>query len=845
MAHSKEAARILIVEDEIIIAADLESRLNGLGYTVCGKATSGEKALKLVEQYQPDLVMMDIVLQGEMDGIDAAEVIRDKWSIPVVFITAYAETDRLERAKLTYPFGYLLKPFQDRDLKITVEMALYVAKVDLERRKMESELRKTKNELEMIIEKVPGLLALVDTDEKYIFVNNAYADWYGQSSEAIKGKKVEEILPPTTYKNAKKNISLVLKGEYLSYENIFPMEDGHENIVFAEYIPHFDHQGKVIAFLARVEDITDCKKAEKMVRDSEARFRGLYEHAPLGYQSLNGEGRLIHVNQAWLDMLGYQKDQVIDHWFGDFLPPDEIDSFKQRFKKFIQTVDIHADINMLRRDGSTILVHIDGKTGLDQNGRLKYTHCILQDVTNHKQAEAALKESEERYRGIFENTFNGIAIYKVIDEGSDFIFVDFNHQGEIIDNLSKKDLIGKRLTKVFPGVNEFGLLDVLKRVWKTGNSERFPIARYIDERITGWRENFIYKMPSGEIVAIYRDETDRKPAEKMLKYERDLNKMMMETSPAGITRVDANGHVVYANKRAEEILGIKLSKDVERTYNDPVWKITGFNGESFPDEELPFFIVKRIEKPVFGVQHAIEWPNGRRVLLSINAAPLFDSSGLFDGMVASVDDITNRYMVEEALQDSEERFRSIVENSAAGYFFIDRNGCFRSVNTAWLRLHKYDFPEEILGHHFSTTQIEEDQALLEEIIKRLKAGASVAEGELKRRCKDGSLGWHIFSINPVQKEGKVIGLEGFLVDITERKQAEVEREKLINQLQGALNTIKTLKGLLPICANCKKIRDDTGYWHQVERYVQEHSDVQFSHGICPECLVILYPEFCE
>jgi AmiR/NasT family two-component response regulator len=153
---TKGKARIVICEDEVLIAKDLESRLKKLGYTICGKATSGEKAIELVEQHQPDLVMMDIVIQGDMDGIDAAEIIRDKWGIPIVFLTAYADTDRLERAKLTYPFGYILKPFQDRDLKITVEMALYVAKVDAERRRNEAKLNESEKRFQTILENIPG-----------------------------------------------------------------------------------------------------------------------------------------------------------------------------------------------------------------------------------------------------------------------------------------------------------------------------------------------------------------------------------------------------------------------------------------------------------------------------------------------------------------------------------------------------------------------------------------------------------------------------------------------------------------------------------------------------------------
>jgi PAS domain-containing protein len=112
---------------------------------------------------------------------------------------------------------------------------------------------------------------------------------------------------------------------------------------------------------------------------------------------------------------------------------------------------------------------------------------------------------------------------------------------------------------------------------------------------------------------------------------------MMETSPAGITRVDAEGRVVYANRRAEKILGIRLLKDMERTYNDPEWKITDFNGGPYPEENLPFPVVKATGQPVFDVRHAIQWPCGRRVFLSINAAPLLGADGSFDGMVSTIE----------------------------------------------------------------------------------------------------------------------------------------------------------------------------------------------------------------
>ncbi len=116
---------ILVVEDEPIIARDIEDSLHSAGYAVAAVASSGEEALNKIPLTQPDLVLMDIVLKGRVDGLEAAAVIRARFDIPVVFLTGYADESTLERAKLTCPSGYLLKPFNDRELQVTISMALY------------------------------------------------------------------------------------------------------------------------------------------------------------------------------------------------------------------------------------------------------------------------------------------------------------------------------------------------------------------------------------------------------------------------------------------------------------------------------------------------------------------------------------------------------------------------------------------------------------------------------------------------------------------------------------------------------------------------------------------------
>ena len=162
-------ARILIVEDEAIIALEIESQLQSLGYEITSLVDNGEDAIAKAEVDKPDIILMDIHIKGEMDGIEAADIIRSRFEIPIVYLTAFDDKKRLEKAKQTLPYGYLLKPVQDKDLKVTVEMALYIAKVNAERNRVEEKLIKSETFLSKTgqIAKVGGWE--IDGETKKVF----------------------------------------------------------------------------------------------------------------------------------------------------------------------------------------------------------------------------------------------------------------------------------------------------------------------------------------------------------------------------------------------------------------------------------------------------------------------------------------------------------------------------------------------------------------------------------------------------------------------------------------------------------------------------------------------------
>jgi signal transduction histidine kinase len=184
--------RVLICEDELIVARDIEQQLGALGYSAVGSATTGEQAIAVATDLKPDLVLMDIQLAGAMDGVTAAQIIRQQLALPVVFLTAYSADDVLARAKLTEPFGYILKPFYERELGTVLAMALY-------KHQAEARLRTSTRQLKALSQRV---LEVQEQERRRVAIE--LHDELGQSLTAIKinlqlGERFKDRAPPALY----------------------------------------------------------------------------------------------------------------------------------------------------------------------------------------------------------------------------------------------------------------------------------------------------------------------------------------------------------------------------------------------------------------------------------------------------------------------------------------------------------------------------------------------------------------------------------------------------------------------------------------------------------------------
>jgi diguanylate cyclase (GGDEF)-like protein/PAS domain S-box-containing protein len=249
--------KILVVEDESVVAMDIQDRLEALGYDVVATAATGKRAIEKGETLRPDLVLMDIQLQGEMDGVYAAGEIRRRFDVPVIFLTANADDGTIQRAKVTEPFGYIIKPFEERELHIAIEMALYKHQADRKMKESEERYR-------ILVELSPEAIALQSGD-KLIYINPAGARLLGAESPAeLLSRPLTDFVHPDFIGNFRAR-ELCLKETQQSdlKEEKFVRADGQ--VMDVEVVmAAVTYQG-MPAIQTIIRDITARKRAEKQL----------------------------------------------------------------------------------------------------------------------------------------------------------------------------------------------------------------------------------------------------------------------------------------------------------------------------------------------------------------------------------------------------------------------------------------------------------------------------------------------------------------------------------------------------------------------------------------------------
>lgn len=273
-AATTPETRILIVEDDGIINRHLQSCLLKVGYTIVGTTSSGSEAINLAAQTHPDLILMDISLHGELDGIETAEAIRAWHDIPVIFLTAFADEKTLQRAKSVDPYGYILKPFDQRAVYTTIEMAVH-------KHQLEKRLRSNEEMLRTLVENQGEGVVIVDPQENFTFVNPAAEYIFNAPANQLMGHNLSEFTSPQTYAQIQEQTQLRRQGHKSIYEIEIIRFAGEKRTISITAAPWFDKQGQYSGAFGILNDITERKRMEDAEREQRTLADALRETATL------------------------------------------------------------------------------------------------------------------------------------------------------------------------------------------------------------------------------------------------------------------------------------------------------------------------------------------------------------------------------------------------------------------------------------------------------------------------------------------------------------------------------------------------------------------------------------
>ncbi|MEN6320066.1 MAG: PAS domain S-box protein [Syntrophaceae bacterium] len=338
------------------------------------------------------------------------------------------------------------------------------------------------------------------------------------------------------------------------------------------------------------------------------------------------------------------------------------------------------------------------------------------------------------------------------------------------------------------------------------------------------------------IQDLEQSESGRRQTEEALRASEERYRSLA-SSVDSMYIVNRDCRYIFMNEQCQRRFGVPLKDIIGKRYHD------------FYSEENSETFAKTVEE-VFETGKAIQMEHlseRDKCFFLRTFSPAMDQEGKSIAAVTIVSkNITERKQAEEALRESEERYRTILENIEDGYFEVDIAGNLTFFNDALCRLNEYPRTEMMGVNYRQYTDMENSQILYQTFNKIFRTGEPSKRVDYEIIGKDGTKRSVESAVSLIRNiSGQPTGFRGIIRNITERKQAEIERERLITELQSAIEQIKTLRGIIPICANCKKIRDDKGYWQQVEAYVSRHTEAQFSHSVCPNCMKELYPEFCK
>jgi len=653
-----------------------------------------------------------------------------------------------------------------------------------------------------------------------------------------------------------------------------------------------------------LNDITERQQIEEALKESEKKYKQVVENAQEIIHTTDINGKFTFGNSATLKASGYSLEEFLQLNYQELIHPDHrqrlseiyVGQFRERKPTIYLEFPILTKSGEVRWLGQNSSLMMEGK-------KVGGFHSVARDITERKQMEEALRENEEKYRLLFEISTEAILIrdrdglirlanptalkmFKA-SKPEEIIgkpYLDFVHPD---DRAGSVERIQRQIKAVLeePGID---LIHIVAPIREHRLLTLDGETIYVESTGVAFRHQ-----GQAWIQGIFHDLSRRKQATEDLRLREEEAKRLAQEN----TIMAEIGRIISSTLEIEEVFD-RFAEEVHKLiYFDRLAvnsidsrdntfaiiyvagiDITGLRkGDVFPLAGKAVAEVKLSRASVLiqeeTIQETIErfptlkpiFQGGLRSMIMVPLTLKNEVIGILNvqcikpnayteadvrlaekvatqiaGAIANSQLFAERQRAEGALKESEEKYRNLFSMSKDAVYLSSKEGRFVDFNQAALDLFGFT-REEMLVVEIPKIYMNPDDR--KRFQQEIEEQGYLKEYEVKFRKKDGAeIDCLLTATVRHDQEGKILGYQGIIRDITRRKQAEAERERLIQELREALAKVKTLSGLLPICAACKKIRDDKGYWNQIETYIGDHSEVDFSHGMCPDCLQRLYPE---
>ncbi len=600
-------------------------------------------------------------------------------------------------------------------------------------------------------------------DGRIIMVNPAIIQMLGYSSfQELLQLNVEKVgFAPGYPRSAFKEL-IERDGKVVGLESAWIRRDGTILFLIENARAIRDESGKTLYYEGMVQDITKHRMAEDALRESENKYKDLVEELTDVIYTLDTEGNVTSVNKAGTVMFGREPTEVLGKSFTKWIPQEHLDDAMDAFKRIIGGEKITAETVMLDKDGNPHNVEFSS-TAIIKDGKVVGTSGTIRDITESKKIEKQLRESEKRFKGIFDNAADGLLLADT--ETKKFYMANRT----ICQMLGYTEEEIKSLT-----VNDIHPLEdlpyIIDQFEKQSRGEiklakNTPVRRKDGSVFYADINTFVITLETRlYLTGIFRDVTERRKNELALKRQEETLQAILNATTESVFLIDSNGTILALNSTAAKRLG----KDVS--------DFVGQKHQNIYDPPIPPSLVRfRTEKirQVFKTGNPVDFEDERAGLIFHTVIyPVFDSDGKVESVAIFAQDITGRKKAEEALRESEQRYRTLAESAQDHIFIIDKQRNIKYVNPyGVMNLGKH--PEQVIGKPLGVLfPPEVSETPLQNVERVFETGKPLFGFKDRIKLPDREL-WNDTNIIPLKNaKGQVEAVMGISRDITELKMME-------------------------------------------------------------------------